>query len=388
MASTDDAGDIAHDDPIDATLAATLEHHVDVEHPPNVRPVTRDAHPKAHGCVYAIVTVDGDLKAPYKSGVFEPGRRYQAWIRFSNALKLRHDLVKDARGMAVKLLGVEGDNETPGCTSQDFLLVTHPAFFVANAREYVDFPATVFRAHSAAALYLRVAGYFFGVSPRRFRWRGAWALWRSLKWTSSPLVIPYFSQAPFRFGPHGEAKFCARPRQGPGFWRGLQLLVLALAYQVTAIPGASRVFPFTGSTNLLRDALWRSLRQGPAAFDLLVQLRTDAKHMPIDDATVRWSERHSPYRRIATIEIPTDQPDPKLAMQMAEHLTFSPWHCLTAHQPQGSINRARRSVYRRIAALRHGRNAVRHREPLPQETVEAYLAAIGALPERPPGGGE
>jgi hypothetical protein len=224
MATSDTPPRADRDDGVIATLAATIVQHVAIEHPPDVRPVTRDAHPKAHRCVRAVFTVDDTVGNTYGRGIFVPGRRYEAWIRFSNALKIRHDLVRDARGMAVKVLNVDGPNETPGCTTQDFLLVTHPAFFVSNAREYVDFPSTVFRSYSTVAFYLRVGRYFFGLRPWRFRWRGAWALLRSLKWTSSPLVVGYFSQAPFRFGDR-EAKFCALPRQRPGAWPRLRLLL-------------------------------------------------------------------------------------------------------------------------------------------------------------------
>lgn len=376
MATVDTARNASSNDAVNATLAATLAAHVSIDHPPDRRPVTRDAHPKAHGCVRAVVKVDPTLDGEYACGAFVPGWEYQAWIRFSNALKIRHDLVLDARGMAIKLLDVAGDNFTNSCTSQDFLLVTHPAFFVRNAREYVDFPATVFRSYSIVAMIHRVGRYFFGFSPRRFRWRGAWALLRSLKWTSSPLVIAYFSQAPFRFGAR-DAKFCVRPRQRSGLWQRLSFLLLAMAYLVTSMLYLGRLFPFARWEHLLRDELWRSLRKGPASFDFCVQLREDPCKMPLDDTTVRWSERRAPYRRVATIEIPSDQPDPGEGMEMAQHLTFSPWHALTDHRPLGSINEARRVVYDRIAALRHRGNGVERREPHADETPAAYLAAIG-----------
>ncbi len=370
------------DDGVIDTLAATLAQRVAIDHPPNVRPATRDAHPKGHGCVRAIVRVDPALNGTYAQGVFVPGREYQAWIRFSNALVTRHDLVRDARGMAIKLLDAAGENETPGCTSQDFLLVTHPAFFVANAQEYVDFPATVFRSFSTIAMYSRVARFFFGLSPRRFRWRGAWALMRSMKWTSSPLVIAYFSQAAFRFGDR-QAKFCARPRQRASVWQQLSLLLLAMAYQIKFIYGIDRLLTFSRWEHLLRDALWRSLQHGPASFDLCVQLREDDDAMPLDDPTVRWSERRAPYRRVATIEIPSaGQPALHESLAMAEHLTFSPWHAVKEHRPLGSINEARRVVYDRIAALRHRMNGVKRREPRAGETAAAYLAEIGARAPR------
>ena len=337
------------------------------------RPVTRDAHPKAHGGVRATIRVEPDI-VPKSSTTAssQPGKEYKAWIRFSNALGMRHDLVRDARGMAIKLLGVEGANETDGCTTQDFLLVTHPAFFVTDAGSTVDFPSAIFNVRSTIVLYFRLAAFFFGVSPPRFRWRGAWAALRTTKWTSSPLVLSYFSQVPFQFGTGRTAKFRAVPRQGPGFWNGLRFFLKVLAYQLTVIPLMKHAFP--DWEHLLRDRLRDSLKSDAAAFDFFVQLGSDPSdpRIPIDDATVRWPEGLSPFRKVATIHIGPQQPSTKERMLFAEHLSFSPWHGLTDHRPLGSINEIRRAVYDRIAVLRH-QTRVALRDPAPDESPGDYL---------------
>ncbi len=369
------------DQAIADTLAATLEHEIVRDHPPDRRPALRDAHPKAHGCVRATFRVESDLEEDLRHGVFKPGQEYQAWIRFSNALKVRHDLVRDARGMAIKLLAVGIDNETPGWTSQDFLLVTHHAFFIADAKEYLDFPATVFSVKPAIALYVRLTRFFFGISPPRFRWRGAWAVARSQRWTSSPLVLRYFSQVPFRMGPHGQAKFCAVPRQGPGILGGLGYFFLVLAYSVPMPPGMKER-AFRRSKDLLRQRLRHSLAQRPALFDFCVQLRSDPDEMPLDDATVPW--RHSAFRKVATIEIPPQESDTEDRMALAEHLSYSPWHALPDHKPLGSINELRRTVYQRIATLRHDLNHKKLRDPRPNESPAEFLAAIQESPGHPP----
>jgi hypothetical protein len=49
---------------------------------------------------------------------------------------------------------------------------------------------------------------------------------------------------------------------------------------------------------------------------------------------------------------------------------------LPAHEPLGSINAARRVVYERISAVRHGLNKRQKREPRPGETAAGYLAEI------------
>src|SRR5215831_11022699 len=88
----------------------------------------RDAHPKAHGCVKAEFTVEDDLPLDLQHGVFVPGAKYPALIRFSSAdpHPNRDDRCPDVRGMAIKLLGVEGPKllaDEVAERTQDFLLI-------------------------------------------------------------------------------------------------------------------------------------------------------------------------------------------------------------------------------------------------------------------------
>src|SRR5882762_1133503 len=70
----------------------------------------RDQHAKQHGCVRATFMVRRDLPPELGVGVFRPGAKYDATIRFSNAAGDVHaDRRPDGRGMAIKLHGVEGD---------------------------------------------------------------------------------------------------------------------------------------------------------------------------------------------------------------------------------------------------------------------------------------
>ena len=194
-------------------------------------------------------------------------------------------------------------------------------------------------------------------------------------------MLTYFSQVPFQFGPGRTAKFRAVPRQGPGFWNGLGFFFKMLLYQLTVIPGMKHAF--TCWEHILRDRLRDSLTSDAAAFDFFVQLGSDQSDplMPIDDATVRWPEGRSAFRKVATIHIGPQQPSTEERMLFAEHLSFSPWHALTDHRPLGSINEIRRAVYDRIAILRHHKNGVKLRDPAPDESPGDYLRAIGYRPE-------
>jgi hypothetical protein len=77
--------------------------------------------------------------------------------------------------------------------------------------------------------------------------------------------------------------------------------------------------------------------------------------MPIEDATVEWKEHDSPYRAVARIRIPQQEIGDAETTSACEDSAFSPWHSLVAHRPLGSMNRARREIYRVMAQFRSQR---------------------------------
>jgi len=73
----------------------------------------RDVHIKSHGCVNATFTVP-ELPETYQWGVLSTPATFDAIVRFSNGDYVIHpDKTRDARGMAVKLLNVPGENCCP-----------------------------------------------------------------------------------------------------------------------------------------------------------------------------------------------------------------------------------------------------------------------------------
>jgi catalase len=358
-----------------AHIAATLAYQVRRDHEPHRLPAQRDAHPKHHGTVEAELIVDKDIPEELRHGIFAtPGRRYQAWIRFSNAFRVRHDMERDARGIAIKLLGIDGVNGVGGEATQDFLMVTHSAFFAATATDFLEFPAAVGSTGSKTAGALRAIQFFFRFHPPfRFRLRAFRAFGKTRIRAMSPLAIRYFSQTPYQFGPY-EVKFSVRPAVRPS-------LAERFRFWMRTLPWRVRLLSFLmsqASEHFLRDELFGALASGDVSFDFLVQRRTDPDRMPLDNATVVWSERGSPYVKVATLRLPK-QPLTAAAiterLTFSEHLSFTPWHTL-AHEPLGSINQARRIVYETISTLRHEMNGKRRREPLPGEAPADYLRSL------------
>ena len=85
--------------------------------------------------------------------------------------------------------------------------------------------------------------------------------------------------------------------------------------------------------------------------------------MPIEDPGALWSDKLSPFRKVATIRILTQEFDSVSQMAFGEDISFTPWHSLPDHRPLGGINRARKMVYRLISEFRHQRNNRPRKEP-------------------------
>jgi Catalase len=325
------------------TMIATLRRQLTDRYVLKHETVRRDAHPKILGLVEAQFEVSPDCPAELRHGVFRrPGQRFDAQIRFSNgAPVMQHDLAPDVRGMAIKLPGVAGEFLPDG--GHDFVLATAEAFFGSNAVDYADFP-------EASESMLNVLWYFAG----GLRLRGGLQLLRSLKTPASPLALEYFSQTPYRFGPHC-VKYQARPiaaRSCSGDPWYMQPVVRQALAPLAKYP---RLMPGAIPADAVRNALIRDLTTGPVRMEFLVQRWPDLDSMPgwaIENATRTWP---APWARIATIEI-AQQCSIPARDDRAERMRFSPWHALKVHQPLGSINRARLAVYLAMSAFRNSHN--------------------------------
>jgi hypothetical protein len=368
-----------------AKLVELLEQQIQQEHsPPTLK---RDAHPKMHGCVQAELVVDESVSPELRHGVFAEPKTFRAWVRFSNAFRIQHDLEFETRGMGIKLLDVPGDKLSPDeKETQDFLLATHDAFFLPTADGYVE----LIRAISADPP--APWGFF---KKRHLTRAGIQMLRSAVVLVRSPLAIPYFSQTPFRLGPDMQVKLQARPRFTPALRAALpakwvfacQAIGANLKLQLNqkrADEDAAQSWcdRYLAHRDFLRLGMMDFLSRHDAAFDLMVQTRTDEDRMPIDDATVSWPQSKSRFQKVATLKIPRQVfwPGPGLSkelrmatermIRLGEDMSFNPWHSLEAHEPLGSINGMRRKVYSAIADFRRKGNHVEVAEPLPSEYDE------------------
>jgi len=271
------------------------------------------------GCVDAELEVPADLAAPLTVGLFARPGTYRARVRFANA-NSASDRDVDIRGMAVKVMGVAGENLTSGVTEQDFVLNSYPVMMASDAKGFLEFLRAV-EEHGFET------GAYFATHPKVLP-----ILLKARKHHSCHLDIPYWSATPYLFGAGHAVKYRMWPTSP----------------QRSPDPGPRP------SETYLTDALIARLRDGDATFELGVQFQTDPDTMPIEDAMEEWSEQDSPYRRVATLRIPKQRFDAAEQWQACEAMRFDPWYALVEHRPLGGMNRARRAIYGAMAEYRIG----------------------------------
>jgi hypothetical protein len=286
----------------------------------------RDAHAKHHGLLAGRFAVAPDLPAELRVGLFAEPKSYEAWIRCSSSSpKPRSDAVKDVRGLAIKLLDVDGEKvpESDEPRTQDFVLLSHPSMPLGTLRLFHD---AVYYSLKWSPLAFAAKMLLTG-HARVLR-----ELSRARIHPTSPLEIRYWSTTPYQFGDR----------------------VVKYSLLPAAVPRAR--LPEKLSENYLTDAMEQRLTVDDVHFDFAVQFR--AGDMPIHDAAPRWDEAVSPFRNVATLTIPRQVFRSAERDQRAEALTFSPGHARVEHRPLGSLNRARVRIYRANSDFRHQRRGL------------------------------
>jgi len=335
---------------------------LDKRYPPPEQ-ILRGVHPKSHGCVKATFTINPDIAPEFQVGLFtEAGKQFDAFIRFSNAAALvRPDIdggKHGSRGMAIKVLDVGGEVliDDNGAHNQDFLMINQSVFAFANTEDYLRLDKILFErgddksAEFFAPLQLQLNPNITEEERRRIlaymeaenisdeavqRMANSAKIIGGIQSTpvANSLGIQYFSAAPFLFGADRVMKFSAKP---------------CAEVPPTEIPNPP-------PDNYLRDALTETMRRNePLHFDFMLQVRSDGDDLGIENASSEWKESDYPFISVAKITIPAPQSDVDSEENKAhcEKLAFTPWHSLPEHQPIGSINRLRKSVYQASAEHR------------------------------------
>ncbi len=281
---------------------------------------------KTHGCAKATFTTLGVPN--YKVGLFATPKTRQAWVRISSDERpIAPDQANNTIGFALKVLGVDGVKVLPGeenFNTHDFLVQNHHIFFVDTAKDFMEF--------TEASLKGQFDQYV-AVHPITKTVLDAMA-----KPVSNALNTAFWSTVPSKFGA-GHAKYKVIP----------------------CLERPPELIPPDAQPNYLQTRLERDLLATGACFEFQVQLKKG--NMPLDRATVEWNEDMSKPKTVAMINIAPQ--DIKANGAACEQMSFNAWHALPEHEPVGSVNLARRHVYKRLADIRRARIQVPVSEPQP-----------------------
>jgi hypothetical protein len=303
----------------------------------------RAGNTKTHGIVRGRFIVEPDLPAAFRHGVFTTPTEFPAWVRFAGPGPAPPPDIDDVGVLSfgIKLMGVPGtklmDDER---FTQDFSGISTPTFTTPNVVENVKLQQWIGRE----------LPLFYFINPRDSHlldgiMQGLWA-----RTQTSPLETAYWSCVPYLLGEGQAMRYSLHP-------------IGSTRSRVPNLPGRP-------PDDYLRQAMVATLRQSEAAFEFRVQLQTDPKRMPIEDASIRWPERLSPSVRVARLVLPQQTFDSPAQLAFAKNLSYNPWHAVPEHRPLGNQNRARRAIYLELSRLRQAMNGTPHVEPTGEETFD------------------
>jgi hypothetical protein len=307
----------------------------------------RPVHAKTHGILEGYLEVDANLPGELAQGLFAKPRRYPLVMRFSTIPgDILDDSVSTPRGLAIKVIGVEGErlDGSERDVTQDFVLINGPAFGAPNPKRFLSVVRLLAKTTDRIEWFKKMLSTIMRPVQRVIVAVTGRASATIATFGGHPethiLGETFYSEAALRFG-----DFIAK------------IAVAPISPGLTALTQAP--LNLSGTPNGLREAIVAFFKTNGGMWEVRAQLCTDLALMPIENAAVVWPEEKSPYRPIAHITV-----EPQAAWSEArsssvdDGMSFSPWHGLAAHRPLGGIMRARRQVYemaKRFRAEKNGR---------------------------------
>ncbi|MFP6682379.1 MAG: hypothetical protein VCB07_09300, partial [Gammaproteobacteria bacterium] len=122
------------------TARLTSEFRRQFEEGKHSDPNSRRTRAKYHGCLRAEFAVVENLAPELTVGIFQPGARYPAWVRFSSNPDPHAEVEPDIRSMEIKLLEIAGQKLLPpefeDNDSHDLVLFSRPVFPFPDVETY------------------------------------------------------------------------------------------------------------------------------------------------------------------------------------------------------------------------------------------------------------
>ena len=298
----------------------------------------RAQHAKATACLRARFRIMENIPQTLRYGIFsQPGVVYEAILRFSNSTGdpspeggFQKDGIGTARGLAIKILIEEREQNREKVAHQDFLLMSNPIFPFPDPKAYLS---------TIRLKNLPLIGNVLAAAQLAILERDELEILQEIraKQVGNPLAIKYWSGTPYWLG-------SADKKTGQ-----------AVKYVVSHHQPFSKPVndPSTLDNDYLTTSAFDFLATNEATFTFKVQVQTDATAMPIENASVKWDEDESDPIPVAQLTIASQSRDPDFEASM-ERLAFNPWHALPEHRPMGGLNRLRKAVYEASSTRRVG----------------------------------
>jgi hypothetical protein len=362
--------------------------------------VIRAFHAKPHACVQAEFQVQVPDNLPRaKVGLFANNARYPMWLRLSNGVAyFQADKKVDVRGVAIKVMNVPGRKLNPGqedAGTQDFIMIATPTSFTTDAVSLIDFVEVTVKAR----LEQQAAGEFAQTILRsmpdfvpRDQIADRFGTWASIGGPAGYLVKPGNERllgfllsklvpTTFKYGSLLGPRFWSQGAMAMGLEEGSSSSSPLTAKAKEAVkmavdPGVVVDFPLPGDQrmpdgkychskgielprvsdeNYLHNDLASRMNERETCMVVKMQFQENPKTQLIEDTTVEWMERDSPFHTVGFIRIPKMDIDaPSLAEEkrFCNNLAFTPWHAREDHRPLGNFQRARLKVYNALAKTR------------------------------------
>jgi catalase len=310
----------------------------------------RSVHAKAHGILEGKMTVRDGLPSEFAQGLFAKPGEHPIYMRVStNAGDILPDAVSLPRGLAIKVVGVEGARLTGADgNNQDFIMVNGPVFQTPDPKKFLSslklLAKTTDRMEGAKTVMSSVLQTVnkgleaVGVSSPTVQSLGGAP-------NVDPLGETYFSVTPFRYGDY-VAKFRVKPIS-PDLTKRTGTLIDASVRE-----------------NAIRETVQAEMQETRGVWEFQVQLCLNTDAQPIEDPTVEWKEDEAPFVTVATLTAgPQDSWSDAKVQKVDEEMRFSIWTGLADHQPLGGINRVRKETYQYSAEFRAKFNGCPFHEP-------------------------
>jgi hypothetical protein len=329
----------------------------------------RGAHAKTFGVCKAEVQILRNVPSAYAQGIYATPGRHGALIRFSSASNhLGADVtLGGVLGCAVKIFGLPGAKlveDEPESATFDLVLKNNPMFIANTAKHYRmiqeignDAPQYMARGkpgfHELLTEFVTGKGTF---EQSDWAWDELFAFVKiSQTPVRNPLLTTFWSMAAVR---HGD--YVAKIRLAPATENTTRVIHRELDLRVRP-----EVFVPT---------LMDELQANAFDFDLQVQLCTDLEAMPVNDTTVEWPEKLSPFVTVGRVHVPRQDISGTANFEKTDALAFNQWRVTEEHRPLGEIMQVRR-IYSASAKLRRTLNNQPQTEPASADEVLPYPVA-------------